>query len=189
MTSPQERHMNTTPRTLRLLRLLATPVLVAAVVLTGAGCSGDPDGHGGSSTATTREKAVTFATCMRDNGVAAFPDPGPSGTLTIDEIANEAKIDTDSPAFEKAITACRDLEPAGFTGHKRSAHQQQEALAFAQCMRDHGVADFPDPDPDGPLIDTNRIPSAKGRGALDIPGFREASDACMSAHSGALDKK
>ena len=42
-------------------------------------------------------------------------------------------IDTDSASFQRAITACKDLEPAGFTGFARTPAQQQAALKFAQC--------------------------------------------------------
>jgi hypothetical protein len=136
-----------------------------------AGCSSTSAGtgsSGGNRTASTHEKAVRFAECMRNNGVSAFPDPDASGELTIDAIANGSSVDPSSATFERAISACKDLEPPGFTGHKRSPEQQKMALEFAQCMRDNGVPDFPDPTPDGPLIDTNRIPSAARNGGLSI---------------------
>jgi hypothetical protein len=115
---------------------------------------------------------------MRDNGVSEFPDPDASGELTIDGVVNGSSLDPSTPAWEQAISACRDLQPSGFTGHRRSADQQEAALAFAQCMRDNGIEDFPDPPADGALIDTTRIPSAAGKGALKIPGFQAAMDAC-----------
>ena len=105
---------------------------------------------------------------MRDNGVSAFPDPDASGELTIDGIANGSSLDTNSAAFEQAISACKDLEPAGFTGRKRSAQKQETALKFAQCIRDNGVEDFPDPTPDSPLVDTTRIPSTDRDGGMAI---------------------
>jgi hypothetical protein len=162
-----------------------TVVVVAAVL--GAGCSNGSAGSGGDSAAATRAKAVTFAQCMRDNGVKDFPDPDASGELTVDGVLNGSSLDPDSAEWKKAIEACKDLEPPGFTGRRRSAEQQENALKFAQCMRDNGVADFPDPTPDGPLIDTNRIPSAAGRGAKDIPGFQAAIDQCHELLAGALD--
>ena len=103
---------------------------------------------------------MKFAECMRSNGVSEFPDPGASGKFTIDGIANGSSLDTNTPAFTQAISACKNLEPAGFTGSKRSTQQQQAALKFAQCIRDNGVTDFPDPTANRPLVDTNRIPSA-----------------------------
>jgi hypothetical protein len=132
---------------------------------------------------------MKFAECMRDNGVTEFPDPNASGELTIDEIANRSSLDTNSAAFKQAISVCRDLEPPGFTGHTRSAQQQKHALEFAQCMRDNGVKDFPDPTRDGPLIDTTRIPSAAGRGARSIPGFQAAMQKCTAIYSGELGVK
>ena len=105
---------------------------------------------------------------MRDNGVSAFPDPDASGELTIDGIANGSSLDPNTAAFEQAISACKDLQPAGFTGHKRSAQKQEIALKFAQCIRDNGVEDFPDPTADAPLVDTTRIPSTDSNGGMSI---------------------
>jgi hypothetical protein len=164
----------------RKLRPLAA---LATVALIGVGCGSAENGStgtGSSKTATNREKAMKFAECMRDNGVTEFPDPNASGELTIDGLANRSSLDTNSAAFKQAISACRDLEPPGFTGHTRSAQQQKHALEFAQCMRDNGVKDFPDPTRDGPLIDTTRIPSAAGRGARSIPGFQAAMQKCTA---------
>ena len=154
-------------RTLRPLAALA----VLAVVVAGCGngsASSSSTAAGHTSTATTREKGVRFAECMRANGVGAFPDPSASGELTIDAVANGSSLDTDSAAFEQALSACKDLEPPGFTGHERNAQQQEGALRFAQCIRDNGVKDFPDPDKDQPLIDTRRIPSTATEEGMSI---------------------
>ncbi len=163
---------------------------LATVALIAAGCSNSAAetgaGSGGTSTTTNHEQAVKFAACMRSNGVSAFPDPDASGELTIDAVANGSSVNTSTPAFANALSACKELEPPGFTGTKRSAQKQQAALKFAQCMRESGVPDFPDPTPDGPLIDTNRIPSAAGRGARDIPGFDAAAHKCTGMYSGEL---
>jgi hypothetical protein len=166
------------------LRPLAALVMAALI---GAGCS-NGSSEAGTAT-TTHEKAMKFAACMRDHGVRKFPDPDGSGGLTIDEVLNGSSLDPDTPAWKQAIGACKDLEPAGFTGHRRSAQQQEFALRFAQCMRDNGVKDFPDPTNDGPLIDTNRIPSAAGRGALNIPGFQATVQKCRDALAGALGRQ
>jgi hypothetical protein len=152
------------------------PVL-GLVGLVGAACSGSPSVTSPAATvpaantspAATAGQAVKFAQCMRANGVSNFPDPGPSGQYTIDAIANGSGVDTNSPAFDRALSACKSLEPAGFTGTARSAQQQDAALKFAQCIRTNGVPDFPDPSVNSPLIDTNLIPSAatpSGRSAL-----------------------
>jgi hypothetical protein len=150
----------------RTLWPLAALAMVAVIV---AGCGNGSAGPG-NSTASIREKAVKFAECMRANGVSAFPDPNASGELTIDAVANGSSLDTSSAAFKEALSACKDLEPSGFTGHQRSPQEQKAALEFAQCIRDNGVRDFPDPAKNEPLVDTNRIPSAAtpgGRGILN----------------------
>ena len=51
-------------------------------------------------------------------------------------------------------------------------------LEFAQCVRDNGVKDFPDPTRDGPLVDTNRIPSAATSGGMSI--LNAAMQKCRS---------
>jgi hypothetical protein len=156
-------------------------VAALAIVLVCAGCggtrsSGGGTGNGGTNAASPHAKAVKFAACMRANGVSAFADPDAAGELTIDAVANGSSLDTSSAAFEQALSACKDLEPPGFTGHKRSAQQQANALKYAQCIRDNGIEDFPDPTPDGPLIDTSRMPGSPG--ARSIPGFAAAMEAC-----------
>jgi hypothetical protein len=183
------------------LRPLAALALVALVPLISAGCGSNApsetgtasnSGSGSSSrsagtTSSAREKALKFARCMRDNGVSAFPDPDASGELTIDGIANTSSLDPNTAAFENAISACKDLEPSGFTGHKRSAQKQEIALKFAQCIRDNGVEDFPDPTPDGPLVDTTRIPSTERNGGMSV--LNAAMQKCGAAFSDKLGLK
>jgi hypothetical protein len=154
-------------------RHLPALTALALAVLIAAGCGGS----GGSveATDTGRDKAVKFSECMRDNGVGEFPDPDGSGELTIDAVANGSSLDTSSPAFEKAMRACKDLEPAGFTGRTRDASEQARTLRFAQCIRDNGVKDFPDPAPGDPPVDTRKIPST------DRPGGMEVLNAAMRA--------
>jgi hypothetical protein len=156
------KHMN------RKLRPLAALVMVALI---GAGCSNGSaeNGNAGNENATNRDKAMKFAECMRDNGVSEFPDPDASGGLTIDGVLNGSSLDPSTPMWKEAIGACKDLEPPGFTGdHEVSAEEQDARLEFAQCIRDNGVEDFPDPARDGPLVDTNRIPSAATNGGMTI---------------------
>lgn len=171
----------------RTLRPLAA---LAMVALLSTGCSNATAATrtASSPTASPRDEAVKFAACMRANGVRQFPDPDAAGTFTIDGIANGSSLDTSSAAFKQAIAACKDLQPPGFIGHKRTAQEQENALKFAQCIRDNGVKDFPDPAPDGPLVDTNRIPSAAGSGGRSIPGLNAALQKCrdLAANAGAV---
>ena len=68
----------------RKLRPLAALAMVAVI---GAGCSNGAcreRQHRHRTKTTTRDKAMKFAECMRDNGVSEFPDPDTSGEMTID---------------------------------------------------------------------------------------------------------
>jgi hypothetical protein len=159
---------------------VAACVTVAVALLAiGAGCGGTRSGgdnaaatggmsSAGTGAATTRAKVVKFAACMRRNGVSAFPDPDATGALTIDAVANGSSVDTNSASFKHALSRCKDLEPPGFTGHQRTPQEQKAALEFAQCVRDNGARDFPDPTVSQPLVDTNRVPSANTPGGMTI---------------------
>jgi hypothetical protein len=150
----------------RPLAALALIALVALISGCGSSAPAETATGGGKNIAATTQQAVKFAECMRRNGVSQFPDPGASGKLTIDAVANGSSLNPRAPAFTQAIGACKDLEPAGFMGSKRTSQQQAAALRFAQCIRANGVTDFPDPVPNGPLVDTTRIPSAAEPGGM-----------------------
>ncbi len=164
---------------------VALALIAIAALISGCGSSASAGtGAGGSgNTAASAQQAVKFAQCMRSNGVSNFPDPNGSGKLTIDAVANGSSVNTNSPAFKQAISACKDLEPAGFTGSKRSSQQQAAALNFAQCVRANGVPDFPDSLPNGPLVDTNRIPSANQPGGMSA--LHSAMQKCGAAAAAA----
>ena len=160
---------------------------VALVALIGAGCGGSSSGGNGNTTAANQEKAVKFAQCMRENGISQFPDPDASGNLTIDGVLNGSSIDSDSQTWKQAVDACKDLQPPGFTGGgPRSSGEQEAALQFAQCIRDNGVPDFPDPADGQPLVDTNRIPSAATANGMSIlnAAMRKCGDFAAEAMRG-----
>ncbi len=168
----------------------AVALIALIAVISGCGSSSpagarpsSSTGSGGNGSLAHAQKGVKFAECMRSHGVSNFPDPGASGKLTIDAVANGSSIDTSAPAFTQAISACKALEPAGFTGSTRSSQQQQAALTFAECIRANGVKDFPDPIPNGPLVDTNRIPSASEPGGMSAlnAAMQKCSDAAAAA--------
>ncbi len=165
------------------LRPLAALAMLAAIA---GGCGHAARSTGSDATAATRSRAVKFSECMRANGVSAFPDPDASGDLTMDGIANGSSIDTSSATFERAFTACKHLEPPGFTGGKVTSQQRTARLAFAACVRKNGVPDFPDPTPNGPLVDTNRIPSSST--ATGMSNLNAAMQKC-SAYAAAAGVK
>jgi hypothetical protein len=150
----------------------------------GGAASSRGDGSAAHAASSAHQKGVAFAACMRRNGVQDFPDPPASGNFTIDQIANGSSLDTSTPAFNHALQACRSLEPGGFTGTKRNHQQQSAALKFAECMRQNGVPDFPDPTAGQPLIDTYNIPSANKPGGMAI--LNATSQKCKGDLNAAL---
>ena len=153
------------------LRQRTGPLAVLAMVtVIGAGCgSNEPaetgaagsSGAAGHKQATDRDKAVKFAECMRANGVSDFPDPNASGEFVYGVSVSPA-------VFKRAVDACKDLQPPGTLSAKRSPEQQKDGLTFAQCIRENGVKDFPDPVNGEPLVDTRRIPSSATNGGMTI---------------------
>jgi len=110
-----------------------------------------PPGSGiGASISTslgTGTVGIRFTACVRSHGVPNFPDPDSQGTITI---TVSASMNPSSPAFQRAVAACHHLIPPGSeAGHTLSQAQQQQmkarVLAFAACMRLHGVPSYPDP--------------------------------------------
>jgi hypothetical protein len=74
-----------------------------------------------------------------------------------------------SPAvWTKAVAACKALQPPGTLSAKLTPKQLSTALKFAQCIRENGVPDFPDPVSGQPLIDTTQIPSSNKPGGMTI---------------------
>jgi hypothetical protein len=145
-------------------RNLRPSVALALVALFSAGCGSDAPSEtatAGTTKATDRDKAVKFAECMRENGVSDFPDPNAKGEF-------EYGVSVTPGVFKKAVGACKDLQPPGSLSSERSPEQQSAALRFAQCVRENGVKDFPDPVKGEPLINTYRIPSSDEPGGMTI---------------------
>jgi hypothetical protein len=78
---------------------------------------------------------------MRANGVPNFPDPSASGGFQL-----PAGTDRSSPAFEAAQAKCQKFLPPGpGSGPPPSAKALAKMVRAAQCMRRHGISDFPEP--------------------------------------------
>jgi hypothetical protein len=167
-------------RMTRKQRPLVALALAGLIGLISAGCGSDApsksstagtgDTSSGATTKlTAQEKAVKFAECMRANGVPHFPDPDPKGDYNFG-------VDVSREVWLKATDACKALKPPGALSSKRTPEQQSASLRFAQCVRDHGVKDFPDPVNGEPLIDTYKIPSSNKPGGMTI--LNAATKAC-----------
>jgi hypothetical protein len=92
---------------------------------------------------------------MRTHGVPQFPDLGSHGGFGIQLAAHGAgasvtvdghTLNVSGPAFERAMRECAKYGPKGpAISGSQLAKIRRGALRMAQCMRSHGVPDFPDP--------------------------------------------
>jgi hypothetical protein len=87
---------------------------------------------------------------MRSHGVPNFPEPNSSGAIQIQQ--GQSLPDLNSPQVQAAVKTCRSLNPAGAGPTPAQQAQQLAAeLKYAQCMRSHGISNFPDPSGQGGL--------------------------------------
>ncbi|MBP2706561.1 hypothetical protein JOL79_22395 [Microbispora sp. RL4-1S] len=151
---------------------------VVCLLVSGEGCTAaSPEAPGGVvSRPPTAAAAASgagevmavmrdIARCVRSHGAPGFPDP------IMDPRSNYPAFPDDAPRIpDGARTACapvaRRLPPEATVTHPPSPGHMAGLRAFARCMRDHGVGDFPDPDAAGAFPMPRRI-LALGKGGLE----------------------
>jgi hypothetical protein len=132
------------------------------------------------SEADTQQAMLDFAKCMREHGIdmpdPTFSDNGGSSFIAPGGQADQAKLDAARQAcqsyLDKVKSNSTPMDPA------KVEEERQKQLAFAQCMRDHGI-DFPDPQVSS---DGGGINVQQGGPGVDpnSPGFKEAFDTCSA---------
>jgi hypothetical protein len=170
------------------MRIIVTGLLLAVIL---AGCAQPSTGDGvatagGAGTQTAQSASASkapdadgpfkYSKCMRENGLPDFPDPKTNGgggfSLSLPEGADRAKI-------EEASKKCKQFMPNGGQPQKPSPEMVEGARKMAQCMRENGFPDFPDPDENGGI-------SIKGGPGMDPkdPKFEEAHKKCAQFRPG-----
>jgi hypothetical protein len=146
--------------------------LMVVVLLAGCSASG---GSAGATTTTSGQQAAAavlreFVRCARANGMPNLPD------LRLDS-NGQVSIPPGTPEPPKSVErACRSIWerlPASASGEQeRPPADMQALLRYARCMREHGMADFPDPQADG------RFPLPQSLRGGKTPSFLRANQAC-----------
>jgi hypothetical protein len=125
-------------------------VLIVATGLLLAACGGgtSPSGVANIGTTTTTLSVPTsinakldkYGACMRAHGLPTYPNPIVSGN-SISQLVQPG------PTYTAAAADCRSLLPTALQppSHSITAAQQVYYLKAVACMRQHGVANFPDP--------------------------------------------
>lgn len=162
-------------------------VLVLGLMLTlaSAGCgrtsddgTGVASAQNGTATASTAPSATAsrdpdaplkFAKCMREQGLTWFPDPEANGRMAV-----RIPKGVDPKKMEAAQQACKQYAP-GMDGDAQPDPEMLEKMRqMAKCMRENGVPNFPDPNPNGSIaLDGDKI----GTGPGD-PTFDKAEQKC-----------
>jgi hypothetical protein len=138
-----------------LLRRRLAAVLLAVLAGT-AGCAAGPErGPTAGDPATPTDAQVlaigrALARCVREHGLPDYADPTMTGgRLQVPPVQLPPE----------AVRACRpimDRLPATAFGKEPSGPRSAEDMAtlrrWARCAREHGLAGWPDPDPDGSFV-------------------------------------
>jgi hypothetical protein len=97
------------------------------------------------------------------------------------------KISLSLVAAVLGLAACGSSRPntgGATTSQASSAADQAKALAFARCMRSHGVSNFPDPSGSGGglRLQIQKTPNSISVNGVEVngPAFQSAMTACRS---------
>jgi len=168
---------------IRKVRLASALLIVFVVLAVGSTACALP---GSSSTAAkktsndSQQSALKWADCMRQHGVQVS-DPNTKSGITVGSgSGSDSGPNPEDPTFQAAATACQKyLEQALTDRPQNNSALQQRFLSYARCMRQHGIADFPDPSGSGGSISFGGS-SAGGDLDPNSPDFQKASQACAS---------
>jgi hypothetical protein len=138
---------------------VAAAVATAVVAAVVGGCTGGEDPTiptaGGTPTATEagpdpQAQELEFVACMREEGIEDMPDPVPgdtSGRSAVRYALDGLGMGLD-PAFQAALDTCLHLLPEPPPREPDSPDEIEAKRQFARCMRENGLAEFPDPQGD-----------------------------------------
>jgi len=166
---------------------LVSAAIGCALAVVACGSSG-PSSAETSTNATNAALLVKYSECMRSRGAPSFPDPSTTqsgdNSFGVDGYNFDlpANLNTQSPAYQSAEKACQGLIGFGAGGLRRNpalvAKARKAALAHAECMREHGVPNFPDPTV---TSSGGGIVQSSGGGGLDprSPAFQQALKICQ----------
>jgi hypothetical protein len=154
----------------RGVALLTTAALVAACGSGGSNGVASSSSNRPSAQSPGRRNGVRFASCIRAHGIPNFPDSAVSAIGQFE--TNVPRYLKAEPQFRSAVHACQRDLPGGGAAAKHVNVEQE--LTFANCMRSHGITDFPDPMPGGGF----NIP-----GNTNSPQFEAADNACQRRSS------
>jgi hypothetical protein len=144
-------------------------VVLSLFLLIGlAGCSSAANG---ADAEANRQAGLKFAQCMRENGVPDFEDPKVDENGELDGLGLPKGVDLETA--EAARDKCQKYLPNGGAAEEMNPEGVAKIRAYAKCMRDNGMPDFPDPDSDGRIrFESGKTPDP------DSPELKAADEKC-----------
>ncbi len=123
-------------------------LLVVLAGLTLSGCATGQQPTAARSPVDVARVYRQFAQCVRDHGRPDFPDP------TVDSQGRPQLPDGVQKPSAEVMNACAsilDQLPASVRPARQQDQHPDPAMMrrFAQCMREQGIDDWPDPDAEG----------------------------------------
>ena len=129
-----------------MTRNLTLTALLAAAALAAAGCGVGSPAAAARPTANPVTVYHQFAQCIRDHGIPDFPDP------TIDAQGQPHLPDSVQKPPDAVLQPCLPILnqlPPGDRPSSQSTNDPAMMRQFAECMRAHGITDWPDPNASG----------------------------------------
>ncbi len=158
------------------LRQAAALAAMACIALLATACGSSPaaSATGGP---TRQQAALAYARCMRSHGVPDFPDPDSNGNFHLDNNSVSSQETAANQVCNHLLNVGTQLNAA------QTQHTLSQLVKYAQCMRAHGVPNFPDPQitnggvgvPGGFTFDTSGLGLHQ-----KSPQYQAAARACQS---------
>jgi hypothetical protein len=161
-----------------MIKALGSVLVASCCTMALTACGGSS--HKTASAAT--DPQLKMSECMRAHGVPNFPDPTKGsggegisvGMVPGSQTTTVGGIPFSGPVFAAAIKTCKFFG-GGSSPPAITENQKLQQFHFAECMRKHGVPNYPDPVfPPGGGIER---PNVSGLN-LDSPAVRRAASAC-----------
>jgi hypothetical protein len=166
---------------------LAAGLLLAAqamAVVVGCGAASQAPGTTTSHAASLQQQARTvwlqYAQCVRAHGAPSFPDPQVDSQGHAD-FGQSPQTKTEASQAQGACGSILSRLPASVTQNAPvTAAELHELTLLAHCMRQHGLPQWPDPQPDGAF----RLSGTPYATAGKSPQVLNAMHACSQYNAG-----
>ena len=155
-------------------------MLIIGVAFGAAACGSSPSSSGSSSgpptLRTMTNQGLAYAECMRSHGIQNYPDPtvqhsGHAVGLS-DNVSAAIK---NLPGYNSAAKTCQAKTHFGTISPAAMQAAMTNLVKFTDCMRSHGISNFPDPIEKNGGIQVGSMPSGIDRNSAQ---YKSANSAC-----------